>query len=66
MATETEWLRIERTLDAPIERVWSMWTEAALFQKWYGPNGMSVPVAEMNVAVGGKRKICKWKRPSGP
>lgn len=56
--TDFEWLRIERKFDAPIEAVWKMWTKGELFQQWYGPNGMTVPVAEMNVIVGGRRKIC--------
>lgn len=58
MTDSQEWVKIERTFDAPIETVWSMWTDAAMFQKWYGPMGMSVPVAEMDVTVGGTRKIC--------
>lgn len=66
MANETEWVRIERTFDAPIEAVWSMWTDPALFAKWYGPNGMTVPVAEMDVKPGGTRKICmKMERSDG-
>ena len=56
--TDFEWVRIERSFDAPIDAVWAMWTEPALFQKWYGPNGMSIPVAEMDVREGGARKIC--------
>ncbi len=58
MKADLEWLRIERTFDAPIEKVWAMWTDPALFAQWYGPNGMEVPVAEMDVAPGGRRKIC--------
>ncbi len=58
MATETDWVRIEREFEAPIETIWKMWTEADLFQQWYGPNGMKIPVAEMNVVEGGQRKIC--------
>lgn len=49
---------IERTFDAPVELIWSMWTEAEHFQQWYGPKGMTIPVAEMDVRVGGKRLIC--------
>ena len=57
---------IERTVDASIDAVWSMWTEAANFQKWYGPMGASIPVAEMDVTVGGKRKICmEMQTPNG-
>lgn len=52
------WVKIVRDYDAPIEMVWQMWTQADLFKSWYGPMGMSVPTAEMDVTVGGTRKIC--------
>ncbi|MEL6678377.1 MAG: SRPBCC domain-containing protein [Pseudomonadota bacterium] len=58
MTEEYKWVRIERDLDAPIDLVWRMWTEPALFKQWYGPNGMSVPTAEMDLKVGGTRKVC--------
>ena len=51
------WARIEREFDASLDAVWSMWTEAEKFQSWYGPNGFTIPVAEMDVTVGGTRKI---------
>jgi uncharacterized protein YndB with AHSA1/START domain len=49
---------IERTFDAPVELIWQMWTRPEHFQKWYGPKGFTVPVAEIDVRVGGKRLIC--------
>ncbi|MEX0344430.1 MAG: SRPBCC domain-containing protein [Rhizobiaceae bacterium] len=58
MSEETAWVRIERRFNAPIETVWSMWADPEMFARWYGPKGFSVPVAEMDVAVGGTRKIC--------
>lgn len=58
MNEEPNWVRVEREFDAPIETVWSMWVEPDMFKKWYGPMGMSVPTAEMNVVVGGIRKVC--------
>ena len=58
MTDQQDWVRIEREFDAPIETVWNMWTNADLFASWYGPMGFSVPVAEMDVRVGGTRKIC--------
>ena len=58
MSDETAWVRIERLLDARIEDVWNMWTDPELFKTWYGPNGMTVPVADMDLTVGGTRKVC--------
>ena len=55
--SEQNWVKIEREFDAPIDRVWSMWTEPLLFQQWYGPMGMTVPSAEMDLKVGGVRRI---------
>ena len=52
------WFKIQREFDAPIGTVWTVWTNSDMFKKWYGPIGMSVPIAEMNVVVGGTRKIC--------
>lgn len=49
---------IERTFDAPLALVWQMWTEPDHFKRWYGPKGFSVPVAELDVRVGGKRLVC--------
>jgi uncharacterized protein YndB with AHSA1/START domain len=49
---------IERSFDAPAELIWRMWTEPEHFKAWYGPGGASVPVAEMDVRVGGSRLVC--------
>jgi uncharacterized protein YndB with AHSA1/START domain len=58
MADQQQWVKITRVFDAPIEQVWEMWTNPELFKKWYGPMGMNVPTAEMDVTVGGTRKVC--------
>ncbi|NNC37361.1 MAG: SRPBCC domain-containing protein [Acidimicrobiales bacterium] len=55
---DNKWVMIEREFDASIETIWDMWTDPNLFQKWYGPKGAKIPVAEMDVTVGGHRKIC--------
>ncbi len=49
---------IERTFDAPVELIWQMWTQPEHLKKWYGPKGFTVPIAEMNVRVGGKHLFC--------
>lgn len=58
MSESDDWVKLQREIDAPIETVWRMWTDPTLFMKWYGPTGFTVPVAEMDVVVGGTRKIC--------
>ncbi len=49
---------IERIFDAAVDFVWRMWTDPEHFQEWYGPKGFTVPVADMELCVGGKRLIC--------
>jgi uncharacterized protein YndB with AHSA1/START domain len=49
---------IERVFDAPVDLIWQMWTQPEHFKNWYGPNGFTVPVAEMDVRVGGKHLFC--------
>lgn len=49
---------IERVFEAPVELIWQMWTLPENFKSWYGPMGMTVPVADMDLRVGGKRLIC--------
>lgn len=63
----TDSVVIERTFDAPARRVWQMWTDPAHFAAWYGPDGARVPVAQMDVTVGGRRLICmEMDTPDGP
>jgi uncharacterized protein YndB with AHSA1/START domain len=56
--TEEGAVVIERTFDAPADFIWRMWTDPEHFKKWYGPKGFTVPVAEMDLRVGGKRLVC--------
>ncbi len=49
---------IERVFDAPVDLIWQMWTNPEHFKNWYGPKGFTVPVAEMDVHVGGKHLFC--------
>jgi len=54
---------IERVINAPVELVWQMWTRPEDYKKWYGPAGFGIPVAEMDLRVGGRRLVC-MERPS--
>jgi uncharacterized protein YndB with AHSA1/START domain len=58
---------IERSFDAPSDLIWQMWTEPEHFKAWYGPDGAAVPVAKMDVRVGGSRLVCmEMDTPGGP
>jgi len=58
---------IERSFDAPAELIWRLWTEPEHFKAWYGPGGATVPVAKMDVRVGGSRLVCmQIAAPDGP
>ena len=63
----TDSVVIERILDAPVELVWKMWTEPEHFAAWYGPMGASIPVANLDLQVGGTRHVCMaMETPDGP
>ena len=49
---------IERSFDAPADLVWQMWTDPDHFKRWYGPEGATIAVAELDVRVGGTRLVC--------
>jgi uncharacterized protein YndB with AHSA1/START domain len=48
---------VTRTFDAPVERVWRAWSEADEVKKWWGPEGFSCPVAEVDLRVGGRTLV---------
>jgi uncharacterized protein YndB with AHSA1/START domain len=58
---------IERSFDAPVNLIWQMWTDPELFKAWYGPAGANIPVAKLDVRVGGTRLVCiEVQTPDGP
>src|SRR5438128_8101720 len=60
-------VRIERSFDAPVDLIWQMWTDPEHFMAWYGPDGATIPVAKMDVRVGGTRLVCmEMQFPDGP
>jgi uncharacterized protein YndB with AHSA1/START domain len=58
---------IERSFDAPVHLIWQMWTDPEHFRAWYGPTGATIPLAKMDVRVGGTRLVCmEVQAPDGP
>ena len=62
--TEQQGPAIERIFDAPRELVWRSWTEPEHFMRWYGPQGMSLDVCEIDFRVGG-RHLFGMRMPDG-
>jgi uncharacterized protein YndB with AHSA1/START domain len=51
-------LRIERTFDAPVERVFAAWTSPEVLRCWlYGMVGWETPIAEVDLRVGGRIRV---------
>ena len=51
-------LRIERTFDAPVERVFEAWTSEEVLRRWlHGMPGWETPTAEVDLRVGGRIRI---------
>lgn len=60
-------VRLTRTLDAPREVVWRMWTDPGEFAAWYGPTGAVVEVIEWQLRPGGARLVAmQVETPGGP
>jgi uncharacterized protein YndB with AHSA1/START domain len=55
---QTRVLRIERSFDASIERVFEAWTNEEVLRRWlYGMPGWETPTAEVDLRVGGTIRI---------
>lgn len=46
-------LVIERTIDAPLEKVWRAWSEPVEFKKWWGPKDWTTPTCTLDFQVEG-------------
>jgi len=47
-------LTLERTFQASIDDVWELWTTKEGIESWWGPEGFSVAVRELDLRPGGK------------
>lgn len=57
-------LVLTRVFDAPRKLVFQAWTETKHLAQWWGPNGFTNPVCEMDARVGGKISI-HMRAPNG-
>lgn len=47
-------LTLTRIFDAPRERVFQVWTDAAHLSHWFGPDMFTIPVCRVDARVGGE------------
>lgn len=52
--TPTKTVTLERTLQAAVEDVWALWTTKEGLESWWGPEGFSTTVRQIDVRVGGE------------
>jgi uncharacterized protein YndB with AHSA1/START domain len=57
-------LVIKRILDAPRDLVWRVWSDPEQAKQWWGPNGFTAPVVELDTRPGGKWRAC-MRSPDG-
>ena len=55
---------ISHTFDAPRALVFKVWTERAHLMQWFGPAGVTIPKAELDLRVGGGFHYC-MRMPGG-
>ena len=56
-------IEVTRTFNAPVAMVWQIWTDAALVQRWWGPQYFTSPMAIIDFRIGG-RSIVSMKAPA--
>jgi uncharacterized protein YndB with AHSA1/START domain len=52
--TKDRELFLTRTLDAPVDLVWEVWTKPEHIAKWWGPNGFTNTITVMDMKPGGQ------------
>lgn len=50
-------LTIQKTIAAPVERVFEAWTDPNIIAKWFAPGNMTIPEATAEAKVGGRYRI---------
>ena len=53
MVSNEKILRIEREFKAPPEAVYDAWVTPEIFVRWWGPEGMTTPIHNLDVREGG-------------
>jgi Activator of Hsp90 ATPase homolog 1-like protein len=57
-------LQVSRVFSAPRETVFKAWSSADHIERWFCPNGYSVPEAKVEMRAGGAFEVC-MRSPEG-
>lgn len=57
-------IRVDRTFNAPIEKVWFAWNDTESIKKWWSPKGYTAPIIQNDFQVNG-RFLFSMKSPTG-
>ena len=63
-ANNSDTLEFTRILNAPCEIVFKAWTDPEIMKRWWGPNGFTTPVCEIDLRPGGIFHYC-MRSPEG-
>jgi len=47
-------MTVERTFNAPVDKVWHTWNDPELMKQWWSPKDYTAPVIKNDLRVGGK------------
>ena len=47
------WIRLERTVPAPVAEVWQLWTTRSGIESWWSPDGFTIEVRNLDLRPGG-------------
>lgn len=51
-------LVVTRVFDASIKQVWNAWSDPEYVKRWWGPDGFTCPLANMDFREGGTSLVC--------
>src|SRR5688572_4455799 len=57
-------LTLTRTFNVPLTDLWNAWVDPSYVKRWWGPEGFTCPVAEMDVRDGGTSLVA-MRTPDG-
>lgn len=47
-------IELTRDINALPEKVWQAWTDPKVLTKWWGPDGVTTPICDIDLRVGGE------------